>query len=266
MRTQEMTDKTSPQVDIVTVVYNGEAFLEETIQSVLAQDYPQLGYHIVDGGSTDGTMAIIDRYRERLASVVSEPDKGMYDALNKGITKTDGDIWMSLNADDRLVSNDVVSTVVAFSKKPTAAKTGAFFGNIMKEKGGTTRRVRFGEVDFATLLSSGHCTFMPQPATFIRRSLLNEVGGFDLAYRYASDYDFHLRLLRAGRVVHVDKYFTIFRQHDGALTATGADKMNQERLAIIEQYRTEVPALSRLLLRYWGWGKYLLHNRVFPAR
>lgn len=261
-----MTKADTPIVDIVTVVYNGVAFLEETIQSVLSQDYPALRYHIIDGGSTDGTLALIERYRDRLASVVSEPDRGMYDALNKGIDKTDGDIWMSLNADDRMVSSDVVGSVVDFSRQPRFAEAGAFFGNIKKEKDGDTRLVRFGKVDFPTLLSSGHCTFMPQPATFIRRALLDRVGGFDLSYRYASDYDFHLRLLRAGNVAHIDKYFTIFRQHEGALTSTAAEKMNDERLAIIAKYRAEVSAPRRLWLRYSGWGKYLLLNRVFPAK
>ncbi len=249
-------------VSIITVVYNGSAFLEETIQSVLSQDYENKEYIIIDGGSTDGTVDIIKRYAGKLAYWVSEPDAGMYDAINKGVRQSKGKLWTSLNADDRMVDNQVVSRVVK-TYENDELDFGAYFGNIIKEKNGIRRHIRLFDLSHETLHASGHCTFMPQPATYVRKTSSDQVGLFDTAYRYAADYEYHLRLTSELTVKHIDHPLTIFRQHDEALTSIGADKMNAERLAILNQYAGANSAVKHHLLKYWGWGRYLLKNRLF---
>src|SRR4249919_2446252 len=104
------------KVSIITVVYNNEKFIKDAIGSVLSQDYPDIEYIIVDGASTDNTMTEIDKYRSRISKIISEPDKGLYDAMNKGVQLATGDVIGILNSDDLYYDNHVISQVVdAFS-------------------------------------------------------------------------------------------------------------------------------------------------------
>ena len=93
-----------PKISIVTITYNSEAIVEETIKSVISQDYPDLEYIIIDGGSKDNTLAVVDKYRDRIAKVVSEPDEGISDAFNKGIRNATGDIVGIINSDVKIPS------------------------------------------------------------------------------------------------------------------------------------------------------------------
>src|ERR1035437_10961175 len=100
------------KVSIITTAYNSSLTIEDTIKSVLDQDYPDIEYIIIDGGSTDGTMDIVNKYKDRIAKIVSEKDEGMYDAMNKGIKLATGDVIGILNSDDVYTSNDVIRTIV----------------------------------------------------------------------------------------------------------------------------------------------------------
>ncbi|TXF90959.1 glycosyltransferase [Neolewinella aurantiaca] len=256
----EITDN-KPLISIITVVYNGAAYLEETIRSVLAQDYSNYEYIIIDGGSTDGSVEIIKRYADHLVYWVSEPDRGMYDAINKGIGRAKGEIWTSLNSDDRLASEGVFSAVIdAYRKHPEHI---AYFGNIIKERDGERRHIRLEDVGFQRLLSSRHCTFMPQPATYNVKAKTDAVGYFDDQYRYAADYDYHLRILKEGTALHVPIEFTIFRQHEDALTSTGNDKMREEKEKIITAHGYGQQPLKERLLYFIGWSKYAIRNKLF---
>lgn len=125
------------KITVVTVCYNAGAELEETIISVLNQDYPDLEYIIIDGGSTDGSIDIIHKYADRLAYLVSEPDKGIYDAMNKGIAAATGDYINFMNAGDRFASNDVISCIFSNLDKDT----GVIYGDVFyKINGGQERR------------------------------------------------------------------------------------------------------------------------------
>lgn len=248
-------------ISIITVVYNGAAYLEDTIKSVLAQDYEYFEYIIIDGGSTDESVSIIKRYENYLSYWVSEPDAGMYDAINKGIRRSKGEIWTSLNSDDRLASDHVFSTVVqAYNEHP---KHIAYFGNIVKERGVVRRHIRLRSINFKRLLYSKHCTFMPQPATYNVRSRTDEVGYFKEEYRYAADYDYHLRILKAGTVLHLPVDFTIFLQHDEALTSTGNDRMQAEKNKIIVNHGYGKSPIIEGISYFFGWALYAIRNKIF---
>jgi glycosyltransferase involved in cell wall biosynthesis len=124
-----------PKVSIITVVYNGIEFLEETIKSVISQTYPNIEYIIVDGGSKDGTLDIIKKYEEHITKWISEPDKGIYDAMNKGIDLATGDWQNFLNAGDRFVDNDVLEKIFTTNLKNITL----VYGNIIaiRENGQT---------------------------------------------------------------------------------------------------------------------------------
>jgi glycosyltransferase involved in cell wall biosynthesis len=116
------------KVSIITTTYNSALTIEDTIKSVLDQDYPDIEYIIIDGGSTDGTMDIVNKYKDRIANIVSEKDEGMYDAMNKGIKLATGDVVGILNSDDIYTSNDVIRTVV---EKLEADGTDSVWGDLV---------------------------------------------------------------------------------------------------------------------------------------
>ena len=107
-----MHNHPTPKFSIITVTYNAEAVLEDTIQSVISQTYHHVEYILVDGASKDGTLSIIDRYRDRITRIVSEPDKGLYDAMNKGIRLATGDYLCFLNAGDSFHEDDTLQQMV----------------------------------------------------------------------------------------------------------------------------------------------------------
>ena len=117
-----------PLVSIITPSYNQVRYLEDTIQSVLQQDYPNIEYIIVDGGSTDGSLEVIERYKDKLAWWVSEPDQGQADAINKGFRKATGEIIAWLNSDDLYLPGTISSAVEVFQNNP---KAGVIYGNAL---------------------------------------------------------------------------------------------------------------------------------------
>ncbi len=179
------------KVSVITVCYNAAATLEKTIVSVLSQTYPHLEYIIVDGHSTDATMGIIAKYKDRIHKVVSEKDKGIYDAMNKGLGLASGDVIYFLNADDSFFDPHVVTDVVtAFEQDESCL---LFYG-----------KVRFSEVPAyyqpyvkETLVIQSPKDFLAyticHQAIFAKRTLFDQVGNFDCTYRYSADYDWQIR-------------------------------------------------------------------------
>ncbi|MDX2439150.1 MAG: glycosyltransferase family 2 protein, partial [Desulfobacterales bacterium] len=182
------------KISIITVCYNSDATIRHTIKSVLAQSYPDIEYIIVDGASSDRTMAIVDEYEDHIAKVVSEPDKGIYDAINKGIKLTTGDVVGILNSDDFYANKDVIRDVVCqfdlfpnsdlvfgdvvFVAPDNLAKITRFY----RSNHFRTWKLRFG--------------WMPaHPATFIKRRTYDRAGLYSLDFKISSDYEMFVRLL-----------------------------------------------------------------------
>jgi glycosyltransferase involved in cell wall biosynthesis len=187
-------DITEPKVTIVTAVRNRAATLARTIESVLAQTYPRVEHVVIDGASSDGTLEVIGRYADRLAYWRSEPDQGISDAFNKGLAAARGDCIGLLNADDWLEPEQVERAVAAL------ARSGAdfVFGDLLYHDpaGRTLFRIR-GDAGYARALARG----MPDvnhPTLLARRRVYERVGGFAPAWRCAMDYDWLLRVHRAG--------------------------------------------------------------------
>lgn len=190
MRTKGLLKSVSPDfplITIITVVLNGSQYVEQTILSVINQDYPNLEYIMIDGGSTDGTLEIIRKYEDRIDYWVSEPDSGIYDAMNKGIAKASGELIGLLNADDYYEPGALQAVAAAHVAAPTA---GIFYGNsyILQEDMGLRYK------------SYGHTRFwrgmgFPHQAMFVRRGVHGVIGIYDTAYRIVADYDFVLRAM-----------------------------------------------------------------------
>ncbi len=246
-----------PLISIITVVYNGEKFIEETIRSVINQTYPNVEFIIIDGGSSDGTLDIIRKYDHSIDYWMSEKDKGMYDALNKGLHLVTGDIYASLNSDDQYVKDTIGRVVPVFENGEDVVFGSPCF--MYEDKNTSCRRIF--DLTYYDLLSFGASTLLPQPTTFIRMSLARKVGLFNLKYSVASDYDYLLRAMRLiPRAKYLNHRFTLFRRHGDSLTERAATEMRNETLKIVEEHRRfyRTSLLNTLLLK----TKYTILNPV----
>lgn len=179
-------------ITIITVTYNSASTLATAIDSVLAQDYPHIEYIIVDGASNDGTADLVHSYGARIATFVSEPDKGIYNAMNKGIALAKGDYVGFLHADDMLASPNIVSQIAQMAQK---GQPDAVYGDleyVAKQQTGQTIRYWKSCPFEASLLKKGWMP--PHPTLYVRKDRYEGIGGFDESFRIAADYDFILRL------------------------------------------------------------------------
>lgn len=177
------------KISVITVCYNSQATIRDTIESVLSQDYSNVEYVIVDGGSSDSTLQIISEYSSRIAIIISEPDKGIYDALNKGLNVATGDFVGFMHSDDTYADSGVLSRIAE-----SAAGFDAVYGDLDYVSQNDSEKVirHWRSRDYDTrLLKQG---WMPaHPTLYIRRNIYEELGGFDLSFKIAADYDSILR-------------------------------------------------------------------------
>ena len=186
------------KVSIITPTYNSQKYLEDCIQSVIKQGYKNIEHIIIDGKSQDDTISIIKKYERHIAQWVSETDRGMYDAINRGIKMATGDIIGILNSDDMLNSEDVITEIVnAFETK----KVGAVYGDlnfVVAENTEKVFRIWKGKPYKRSRFKFG---WMPaHPTFYIKRSLVEEFGGYESHYFSAADYEFMARYLFHHRV------------------------------------------------------------------
>lgn len=186
------------KVSIITVCYNSAATIEDTIKSVLGQSYGDIEYILIDGGSTDGTPDIIKKYKNSIATIVSEPDKGMYDAINKGISICTGDIVAILNADDFYIDESVISDVVSRIKEEKADSLYADLYYV--EEKNTMKVVRNWVSGNYSRKSFLYGWMPPHPSFFVRKRVYDQLGLFNLQLKSAADYELMLRFLYKNNV------------------------------------------------------------------
>jgi hypothetical protein len=178
-------------VSVITVCRNAAATLEACLQSVAAQRHASIEHIIIDGASTDGTAAILEKHRKRLALVVSEPDRGLYDAMNKGIALARGEFVIFLNADDTFTGPDSLSDAMReIAREPDGD---VYYGTLDVRMGGTTHRHVPPPPDQAAEEMVLGC--LPHQATLARRAVFESTGPFDLRWRRHADYDWWLKVL-----------------------------------------------------------------------
>jgi glycosyltransferase involved in cell wall biosynthesis len=186
---------TAPRVSIVTVVYNGETHLETCINSVVAQTYDDVEYVVIDGGSTDGTVDVIRQHEAYVDTWLSEPDDGVYDAMNKGIERATGDVIGLVNADDYLEPDAAEIVAQAHQESPDSILAGAM--NRVLEDGTTfVLRKHLNQPDFENTIP--HTMPINHPATFVPASVYRDIGTFDTQFDILGDYDFVCRAYMAG--------------------------------------------------------------------
>lgn len=247
--------KKNPLVSIITVTKNSELFIEETIRSVINQNYINIEYIIIDGKSQDRTIPIIRKYSDRISYWVSEPDKSMYEAINKGLKVCNGDIIAILNSDDCYVDYDVVTNVVQeFSK----SNISGLYGDTIMDYGTYKMYRKVFQITFKNLLRSCMGTYVPHPTLFLKKEFIEVVGFYDTKYRYASDYDFILRCLEKLKVKYIHLPITKFRRHESSISSS--NKINPEKIEIIKSHCSRIGIKKILIFKYYFRLKFLLVN------
>ena len=200
-----------PKISVITCSYQQVPFLELAMRSVLEQGYPNLEYLVVDGGSTDGSIALIDRYADSLAYRVSEKDHGQSEALNKGLRKSTGEIIGWLCSDDLLFPGSLETVASYFAANPSVE---AVYGNaiLINARGKVLRAKR--EMGFSPFSILHDHNYIPQPSMFWRRSLMEKVGFLDESLHLSMDADYWLRFAMNGRVSHIPDFLSCMRTHD----------------------------------------------------
>ena len=216
-------------VSVITPSFNQAAFLEETIQSVLSQEYPDIEYIIVDGGSTDGSVDIIRNYAEKLAWWVSEPDSGQADAINKGFAHAKGDIIAWINSDDYYLPNAIAAAVHELEPHPEA---GLIYGNVLSidEHGVPIYLQRFRPYTLEDLL---RFRIISQPGVFMRRAALEAAGLLDLSYRYLLDHHLWIRIAARAPIHYIPKTLAAARYHAEAKNVAHAEEFGEEAFRIL---------------------------------
>ena len=217
-----------PSLTIITPCFNAETYIEQTLESVLSQHYPDLEYLVVDGGSTDRTIELVERAGVRY---ISEPDEGRPDAINKGVARTSGEVIGFINADDFYAPGALRRVGKAFAEHPDAAwLTGEC--RIIDADGHEIRRAvkrykNFFLHRFSFPLYLTH-NFVSDPATFVRRSALAEAGPLDPAQRISHDYDLWLRVAQRHRPLVLREELASFRMVEGTLSMQTFDLQFRE--------------------------------------
>ncbi len=227
-----------PTISIVTPSYNQAAYLEATIRSVLEQGAP-VEYLVVDGGSTDGSVDIIQKYASQLAWWVSEKDSGQADAINKGLRRATGDIVAWLNSDDIYLPGAIQSALDTFAAHPRA---GIVFGNVasIDEHGRTFNLQTFRPVSLPDLMAFN---IISQPAVFMRRSVLEQAGYLDLSYHLLLDHHLWIRIARLAPLVYIPKTLAAARYHPQAKNIARASQFGAEAYRIVDWMQSE-PAFA----------------------
>jgi glycosyltransferase involved in cell wall biosynthesis len=258
--------ETLPLVSIVTPSYNQAAFLEQTILSVLTQDYPNLEYLVVDGNSTDGSVEVIRKYAARLAWWVSEPDRGQAEAVNKGFRHARGEIVGWINSDDLYFHSQVIRQAVdAFHDHPQA---GMVYANGLKinREGYLIDWFRYPQYSLNDLLGFN---ILLQPASFMRREALQAGGFLPIASNLTLDQELWIRIAALYPLVHVEGFWGVERSHESAKTISLAARYGPDAFELVDSLRNDplfAPTIEQFFREVYAGLHVFSARRLIDAR
>lgn len=237
-----------PKFSIITVTFNAASVLEDTIQSVITQTYKNVEYIIVDGDSSDRTLEIANKYKEHIHCIISEPDKGLYDAMNKGIKMATGDYLCFLNAGDELHEDDTLQLMV--HSITGRELPDVIYGEtaIVDEEGHFLRMRRLAAPEELTWESFKKGMLVCHQAFFARRTLAPL---YDLSYRFSSDFDWCIKIMKKSRIMHNTHLTLIDYLNDGLTT-------HNHKASLKERFH--------IMCKHYGCISTVLHHASFVIR
>ena len=238
------------KISVVTVCFNSEKTIARTLQSVASQTWSEVEHIVIDGASSDGTLSVIDLHKGGLSTVLSEPDKGVYDAMNKGVALTTGDVVVFLNADDFYKDADVLTRVARVMQ---AEQLDALYGDVeffrADQPSAVVRRYNSGRFTAGRL---GWGWMPAHPALFVRRALFERYGMFSTDYRIAGDFEFIARVFKHPELRHRHLPESLVRMQMGGASTSGwraTLQLNREMMRACQS--NNIPTnWVKLLLRY----------------
>ena len=245
-----MTNHPHPKFSIITVTYNAGKVLEDTIQSVIFQTYRNIEYILVDGGSKDNTLQIVSKYRNHISKVVSEPDQGLYDAMNKGIRLATGDYLCFLNAGDELHENETLQKMV--HSLHTQERPDVIYGEtaIVDNQGHFLHMRRLSAPEQLNWKSFKQGMLVCHQAFFARRELAIHYL-YDLQYRFSADFDWCIRIMKQAKYLHNTRLTLIDYQKEGMTT---------------QNHKASLKERFRIMVKHYGWISTVLHHGWFVIR
>ncbi len=243
-----------PKISVITPSFNQGRFIEQTIHSVLGQEYPNLEYIVMDGGSTDNTLEILKKHGKKL-KWVSKKDKGQSDAINKGLKMATGDIVAWLNSDDYYLPGTLLKVAQYFEVHKEAKWLSGDY-EIIDEKGKPIHGFVIGYKRLLRRFSSfnmlSFANYIIQPSTFWRRELHKEVGYLNEGYRYCMDYDFWLRIMKKYPLHLLPDPLSAFRIHGASKGGSQYEKQFKEELRVLSVSGTDT----------YHYKLHEIHNRL----
>lgn len=244
------TNRIELKFSIITVTYNAGKVLEETLQSVANQTYRQVEYILVDGGSKDNTLSIAEKYRSHIHQLISEPDKGLYDAMNKGIRLATGDYLCFLNAGDTLHTHDTLQAIVntlsseqlpdvIYGETAIVDKHRRF---LHMRKKSTPKQLNWKSFKEGMLVC--HQAFLASRA-------LAQKETYDLGYRFSADFDWCIRIMKRAKTLHNTHTTLIDYLNEGMTT---------------QNHRASLKERFRIMVKHYGWISTLWHHFLFAIR
>lgn len=227
------------KISIITVVLNNEKTIKRAILSVLNQDYQDIEYILIDGGSTDDTLNIINKYRGKIAVLLTEKDQGIYDAMNKGVKNSSGEILYFLNADDEFYDKHVISDIA--KQIETKEEIDYFYGGVVSRNifGGKSENIRIKRISNNAIKFGQN---IPHQSLFVRNYLFDKLGLFDLRYKVNADYEWECRLVKKGyKGLFIERIISYYNQTGFSSRISWAPY--KERFKIIFHYFGIFPLL-----------------------
>jgi glycosyltransferase involved in cell wall biosynthesis len=247
-------------ITVITVCLNAVENIEKTIQSIICQDYPEIEYIVVDGGSNDGTLDIVKQYRDKVSLLISEPDEGLYDAMNKGIMKSGGKIINFMNAGDCFASDDVLSSIAnSFTENPDKV---IIYGDVIIDDSEKTIKEHPDILTKCIIMNF----WLNQQSIFYRRSAFEIVGLFQKKYRIYADYEWNLRAFITHNLsfLHTSKIICLYE--GGGISGISSDPSGRhERRAVRKKYFS---FLERIFysLHFKIKNRLITRNYTMPLR